>query len=164
MSSSRARAPVRRSRNKTSTAEPFWIRKQLSQMTRAEWESLCDGCGRCCLNKLEDADTGMVYYTNVACRLLDLKRCRCSDYAHRFTKVPDCLQLVPDDPGCFDWLPLTCAYRRLAEGRALEWWHPLGSGDPATVHTAGISVRGKALGEEDVHPDDLEDHIIDWLS
>lgn len=140
--------------------EPFWRRKTLAEMTRREWEQLCDGCGKCCLHKLEDEDTGQVLQTNVACRLLDLGSCRCSDYAHRKTKVPDCLRLTPTMVGKLTWLPSTCGYRLVAEGRDLAWWHPLVSGDPETVHQAGISVRGRAVSERRV--DDLEDYIVDW--
>ncbi len=140
---------------------PFWRRKSLNEMTRHEWESLCDGCGKCCLHKLEDADTGEISPTNVACRLLDLGTCRCQDYAHRKSLVPDCLRLTPLRVRTLPWLPPSCAYRLLAEGKDLHWWHPLVSGDPETVHQAGISVRGRAVSETKV--DDLEDYIVDWL-
>ncbi len=123
---------------------PFWKTKTLEQMSHDEWESLCDGCGRCCLHKLRDDDTGALSFTNVACRLLDLHSCQCSDYAHRRRKVPDCVALTPAEVRAIDWLPPSCAYRRLAEGKDLAWWHPLVSGDPDTVHEAGISVRGRA--------------------
>ncbi len=139
---------------------PFWQRKQLDQMTRAEWESLCDGCGRCCLHKLRHEDTGELSFTNVACRLLDLHSCGCSKYATRRRHVPDCVQLTPEVLREIDWLPPSCAYRRVAEGRGLAWWHPLVSGDPETVHTAGISVRGRAISEKYAGP--MEDHIAGW--
>lgn len=142
---------------------PFWRRKALKDMTRAEWESLCDGCGRCCLKKLEDPESGDVAYTDVACRLLDRERCRCRRYAERRALVPDCLALTPGDRTTFDWLPTTCAYRKVAAGEPLEWWHPLVSGDPQTVHSAGISVRGRTLSERDVAPDELEARIVDWV-
>ena len=132
-------------------------------MSHDEWEALCDGCGRCCLHKLEDVDTGLLFYTNVACRLLDEVECRCSDYAARRTLVKDCLLLSPNDTAAFDWLPQTCAYRRLSNGMDLEWWHPLVSGDPDTVHQAGISVRGRTVNETDVPVDRLEEHIISWI-
>ncbi len=141
---------------------PFWKRKSLSEMTRREWESLCDGCGKCCLNKLEDEDTGEIALTEVACRYLDLGNCRCTDYANRLTLVPDCISLTPDNVSRLPWLPATCAYRLLAEGSDLYWWHPLVSGDPGTVHEAGVSVRGKVVSEDDV--DDLEDHVVEWLN
>jgi len=139
---------------------PFWKRKRLEEMTRAEWESLCDGCGRCCLHKLRDEATGDLAFTNVACRLLDLNTCRCRDYARRRSMVPDCVQLTRDALGQIDWLPPSCAYRRLDEGRDLAWWHPLVSGDPETVHQAGISVRGRAVSERTAGP--LDHHVVDW--
>ena len=121
---------------------PFWKTKRLEEMTRDEWESLCDGCGRCCLHKLRDEDTEALSFTNVACRLLDLQSCRCSDYSRRQRRVPDCVSLTPRSLQSIDWLPPSCAYRRLRDGLDLEWWHPLVSGDPDTVHQAGVSVRG----------------------
>jgi uncharacterized protein len=139
---------------------PFWKTKSLSEMNRTEWESLCDGCGRCCLHKLRFEETGGLAFTNVACRLLDLKNCSCGDYASRQQRVPDCVQLTPQDLAEIDWLPPSCAYRRLAEGKDLAWWHPLVSGDPETVHTAGVSVRGRAISERDAGG--LEQHIVDW--
>ena len=142
--------------------EPFWKTKSLGEMSAAEWESLCDGCGQCCLYKLEDETNNEMALTNVACRYLDLGACRCTDYANRTTNVPDCVALTADNAGELNWMPQTCAYRRLAEGKDLYWWHPLVSGDPDTVHQAGISVRGKAISEDRV--DDLEDHIVDWLN
>ena len=140
---------------------PFWKTTPLGQMNRKQWESLCDGCGRCCLEKLRDGDTDELYFTNVACKQLDLRNCRCKDYKHRQQIVPDCVQLTPRNIRRLDWLPETCAYRLVAEGRDLHWWHPLVSGDPRTVHQAGISVRGRAVSERAAG--DLEDHIIDWI-
>ncbi len=137
---------------------PFWRRKTLDEMTRAEWESLCDGCARCCLHKLEDEDTGEIATTNVACRLLDLATCRCTRYAERKRLVPDCVVLDPENVYQLSWMPTTCAYRLLAEGKDLPWWHPLVSGDPETVRTAGIAVGGFAISERDAG--DLHDHII----
>jgi uncharacterized cysteine cluster protein YcgN (CxxCxxCC family) len=139
---------------------PFWRTKTLGEMTRAEWESLCDGCGRCCLHKLRDEDTDELGWTNVACRLLDTTSCRCSDYPNRKAKVPDCVKLTPKRVAAIDWLPPSCAYRLLAEGRDLPWWHPLVSGDPETVVKAGVSVRGKVLRERDAGP--LVNHIVEW--
>lgn len=129
--------------------ELFWKTKPLSAMTTAEWESLCDGCGKCCLAKLEDADTGDIHWTSVGCRLFDGAQCRCRDYANRFARVPDCVQLTPDNVGRISWLPSTCAYRLLAEGRDLFWWHPLVSGDPRSVHKAGVSMRGRVAASEE---------------
>jgi hypothetical protein len=143
--------------------KPFWERKRLHEMTPAEWESLCDGCGRCCLKKLEDEDTGEVVYTDVACKLLDVTRCRCTGYEQRRREVADCIALAPDDVRKLKWLPATCAYRRIDEGKPLDWWHPLVSNDPETVHRAGISVRGRVLSERDVHPDEIQERVIRWI-
>jgi uncharacterized cysteine cluster protein YcgN (CxxCxxCC family) len=144
--------------------KPFWKTKTLEQMTDPEWESLCDGCGRCCLVKLEDADDkNRTYFTDVGCRLLDGDTCRCSDYPNRTKTVPDCVRLTPRNVRKIVWLPPTCAYRRVADGHDLYWWHPLVSGDPTTVHTAGISVQGKIGAVEDaVRDDELEDRIVQW--
>lgn len=131
-------------------------------MNDLEWESLCDGCGRCCLLKFEDVDTGRIAYTDVACRLLDCESCRCRDYPRRTRLVKECLDLRAGDVSSFRTLPSTCAYRLLSEGRDLPEWHPLVTGDPASVHEAGISVRGKVTSEEFVHPDDLEGRDVDW--
>ncbi len=138
----------------------FWKTKQLEDMTPQEWESLCDGCGRCCLHKLRDDDTLALSFTNVACRLLDLDTCRCSKYEQRHRYVPDCVSLTPAMVREIDWLPPSCAYRRVAEGRDLAWWHPLVSGSPDTVHTAGVSARGRTISERSAGL--LEHHIVDW--
>ena len=143
--------------------QPFWKTKTLAQMSPQEWESLCDGCARCCLYKLQDEETGEIYYTDVVCRLLDTQRCRCTAYHERTVLMPTCLVLNPDLVQQLKWMPKTCAYRLLAEGKDLEWWHPLLSGDPSTVHEAGISVRWKTQAENEVDMDNLEDYIVDWL-
>ncbi len=141
----------------------FWKNKSLEEMSNAEWESLCDGCGRCCLEKLEDEDTGRIYYTHIACRLFDAARCGCADYANRSAKVADCVRLTPENVRTLSWLPKSCGYRLVAEGRDLYWWHPLMSGDPETVHQAGVSVRGRVVGHEHEIPvEELEDHIVKW--
>ncbi len=139
---------------------PFWKTKRLAEMNRAEWESLCDGCGRCCLHKLRDGETDALSFTYVACHLLDLESCRCGDYANRRCHVPDCVSLTAKAVAEIDWLPPSCAYRLLDEGKDLPWWHPLVSGDPETVHTAGISVRGRAISERDAGP--YEFYVVDW--
>jgi uncharacterized protein len=142
---------------------PFWQRKSLEEMTDSEWESLCDGCGKCCLNKLEEEGTDRTYYTDVGCRLLDGQTCRCGDYEHRSEKVDDCVRLSPETLKTITWLPPSCAYVLVAKGRDLYWWHPLVSGDPETVHTAGVSVRGRVNASEAQVPDDmLEDYIVSW--
>ena len=139
--------------------DPFWKTKSLDDMSREEWESLCDGCGRCCLNKLEDEDTGHFLYTRAACKLLDLKTCRCTDYPNRAKRVPDCVTLTPEVIDGLGWLPETCAYRLLDEGNPLPWWHPLVSGTQETVTEAGISIAGMAYSEEGIRVDDLIDHL-----
>ena len=141
-------------------AEPYWRTKTLEEMTRSEWEALCDGCARCCLLKLEDEDTGEIAYTDIACRLLDTGTCRCTRYRQRLRLVPECVDLTPERVRRLGWLPSTCAYRLLAEGRDLAWWHPLVSGDPETVHKAGISVRGRVVPER--RGDDPEERIVTW--
>ena len=141
----------------------FWKTKTLEEMSNAEWESLCDGCARCCLEKLEDEDTGKIYFTHVSCKLLDSGLCACKDYPNRSDKVPDCVRLTPENVRTLNWLPPSCGYKLVAEGRDLYWWHPLISGDPNTVHEAGVSVRGRVQGTEDeIADEDLEDHIVQW--
>jgi hypothetical protein len=140
--------------------KPFWKTKSLQEMTRDEWESLCDGCGRCCLHKLRHEDDNSLTFTNIACRLLDLETCRCTDYARRQRRVPDCVSLTPETLQEIDWLPPSCAYVRLRDGKPLAWWHPLVSGDPDTVHQAGVSIRGRAISER--WAGRLEDHAVAW--
>ncbi|NSZ16095.1 YcgN family cysteine cluster protein [Agrobacterium vitis] len=144
------------------TSEPYWKTKRLDEMNTVEWEALCDGCGLCCLNKLEDWESGEVVFTSVACRLLDGESCRCKDYPNRQATVPDCIQLTPDQVEDIAWLPPSCGYRLVHEGRDLYWWHPLVSGDPETVHQAGISARGRTVSEEHVSVEDFEDYLCDW--
>ncbi len=144
------------------SAPPFWESKALAEVTSAEWEALCDGCGKCCLHKLEDEETGELFHTNVACKLLNLTTGRCTRYAERFRWVPDCVQLTPSLVRRVNWLPPTCAYRLRAEGRPLPDWHPLRTGDPDSTGRAGRSVRGWALPERRGRR--LEHHIIEWPS
>ncbi len=144
-------------------SERFWETKSLEQMTDTEWESLCDGCGLCCLQKLEDQDTGRVYYTDLACKLLNISRCSCKNYKNRFTMIPDCLKISLDQVDAFRWLPKTCAYRCLAEGRTLADWHPLISGNSESVHEAGISARDRVISDTLVPEHDWEDHIVHWV-
>lgn len=140
--------------------QPFWRRKSLDEMTDREWESLCDGCAKCCLHKLEDEDTGEVFFTRVACKLLDITGCRCMHYAERTRRVSDCLDMRKTRYRR-EWLPSTCAYRLLAEGQDLPDWHPLRSKRPESVHRAGISVRDFAIPET---PDiDPADHVMEDL-
>jgi len=138
--------------------QKFWERP-LQELSREEWEALCDGCGKCCLHKVEDEDSGEIIGTNIACRLLDRHSCRCSNYRGRRAFVPDCVRLTAGTVGALRWLPSTCAYRLRSEGKDLPKWHYLISGDPETVHEAGISVRGWTVAEEQAG--DYEHHLID---
>ena len=139
---------------------PFWKTTPLDKMTPTQWESLCDGCAKCCLHKLQDEETDIVYYTNVACQLLDVQTCRCTDYANRLSRVPECLVIDHCSIEDYYYLPSTCAYRLLAEGKDLHDWHPLQSGSQQSVHDAGISIRGRAIiNSDDV---DLQGHLVDW--
>jgi uncharacterized cysteine cluster protein YcgN (CxxCxxCC family) len=142
---------------------PFWLQKPLEALNKKEWESLCDGCGRCCLVKLEDEDHGDIYFTDIACCLFETATCSCTHYAKRHRKVADCIKLTPQTVRSLKWLPPTCAYRLVAEGRDLYWWHPLVSGSRESVHEAGISVRGKVSNlEHEVEIDDYPSHIVSW--
>ncbi len=143
-------------------AEPFWKTTPLAAMGPDQWEMLCDRCGRCCLEKLTNRRNGKVYYTSIACRLLDPHTCQCRNYPERRRIVPNCIELTPASPAAFRWLPRTCAYRLLLEGQPLPDWHPLVSGDPASVHAAGISIRGRRLHAMPDTPECLEDYIVDW--
>ncbi|MCV2869523.1 YcgN family cysteine cluster protein [Defluviimonas sp. WL0002] len=141
----------------------FWTRP-LSSLSPEEWEALCDGCGKCCLNKLEDAETGEIFFTRIGCRLLDGDTCRCGQYENRKSFVPECVVLTPRNlKDIAYWMPSTCAYRLLAEGKPLPEWHPLLTGDPDSVHKAGMSVKGWTLPEFEVPEEDWEDHIIEDL-
>ena len=136
-------------------SRPFWETKSLKEMTPREWESLCDGCGLCCLIRFEDEDTGEIIPTRVHCRLFDSESCACSNYAQRKRHVPDCIKLTPQNVDTLKWMPLSCAYRRVNEGRGLADWHPLISGDPESVHRAGVSIRGETVSEDSLaDPDD----------
>ncbi len=143
-------------------APRFWERKPLRKMNQREWEALCDGCGKCCLNKLEDEDTGEVALTCVACRLLDDEACRCTQYDIRHQFVPECIVMTPDniDSHAY-WLPQTCAYRLLWESKPLYDWHPLLSGTPDSVHAAGVSVQGRTVSEFETPMEEWEDYIIE---
>jgi uncharacterized cysteine cluster protein YcgN (CxxCxxCC family) len=143
--------------------KPFWKTKTLEAMSPQEWESLCDGCGKCCVSKLEDEDTGEIYFTSVACRLFNAETCRCCDYANRHALVSDCIGLTPQNVRTISWLPKTCGYRLVAEGRDLFPWHPLISGDPESVHKAGISMRGRVTASESEldEPEDYFEHMLE---
>ncbi len=141
----------------------FWKTVPLEEMNEEQWESLCDGCGRCCLVKVENEDNGEIYATHVGCSLFDRHACACSDYANRSDKIPDCVRLTPEKVRTLPWLPVTCGYRLVAQGDDLPWWHPLVSGTPQTVIEAGVSVRGKVpVLENEIHYTDIVDHIVSW--
>jgi uncharacterized cysteine cluster protein YcgN (CxxCxxCC family) len=140
---------------------PFWKTKQLTELTHEEWESLCDGCARCCIIKFEDEETNELFFTNVVCQYLDIYHCRCTCYADHSVRVPTCVTLTPGIIKSLYWMPETCAYRLLAEGKELPDWHPLVSGDPKSVHKAGISVRGKVVSAKDIPEDDLPDYVVE---
>lgn len=140
----------------------FWKDKTLTEMSEQEWESLCDGCGKCCLVGLEDEDTGEIYLTDVACKLFDSGACRCSDYPNRQKRVHDCVKLTPENVPELHWLPKTCAYRLVAQKRDLFWWHPLISGDPNSIHVANVSVRGKTRPEGRLQISGLMKRIMKW--
>ena len=141
----------------------FWRDKTLEEMTEPEWESLCDGCARCCLIKLTDEDTQEVRYTAIVCDLLDQHDCRCTHYPQRHELVKDCIELDAATADRLAWLPTTCAYRLVAEGKDLHWWHHLKSGNRNTVHEAGISVRGRVIARQHVHEADEQSYIVKWV-
>ena len=142
--------------------KPFWENKKLDQMTPSEWESLCDGCGRCCLNKIEETSTKKLYFTNVSCRLFNPQTCRCKDYPSRMKKVSDCIKLEPENVHNMPELPSTCAYKLLAQGKPLENWHPLIAKNKKLMKEKGILAQN-TISEDDIDPDKLEDYIINPL-
>jgi len=148
----------------TGSTKPFWESKSLSEMTQQEWESLCDGCGRCCLNKLEDEDSGEIYYTNIACKLLDINKCVCTDYDNRKVSMPDCMILSPDNYAALEVMPSTCAYRLLHNGKKLPAWHPLISGRKESVAEENMLVTGKVISEEHIHYEQYPEHVIHWIT
>jgi len=144
-------------------SDNFWETKQLSEMSSEEWESLCDGCAKCCLNKLEDEDTEEIFFTRVACDLVDLESCRCTKYTERTRLVPECIDLTQHDFSEYTWLPATCAYKLLSDGQPLPPWHPLITGNKESIFEAGVAIRSFAIKESQINMDDLEEHIIEWL-
>jgi uncharacterized cysteine cluster protein YcgN (CxxCxxCC family) len=156
----------RRKRDPVADAAPvedgFWRRKSLAEMSEREWESLCDNCGKCCIISIEDIDTGELHRTDVSCKLFDTNACQCGDYANRKQRVPDCVKLTPKNVAKLDWLPQTCGYRLVSEGKDLHWWHPLVSGNPETVHSSGASVRGKTRPEGRLKMAGLIRRIMKW--
>ncbi len=158
-----ARKPAGKTIKSAARERAFWRGRKLADFSKAEWESLCDGCGRCCLVKLEDEDTGEIYFTDVGCRLLDVATARCADYGHRSRRVKDCLRLDPENAAALKWLPPTCAYRLIANGEDLPQWHPLVSGRSESVAEAGVSVLGRVpMLETGMSPDDLMMRIVSW--
>lgn len=145
------------------SSEPFWEIKSFDEMTDEEWESLCDGCAKCCLFKIEDDDSKKISFTDIACRLLDINTCRCKVYEHRSEIVKDCIRLTPEKIYEINWLPESCSYRRLLEGRGLARWHPLISGYSDSVHQANVSILGKVVSETDIDLSEIEDRVVDWF-
>ncbi len=141
----------------------WWNQKTLAELDARQWEALCDGCARCCLHKLENEDNGEVFYTRVRCRYLDEQTCRCSDYPNRSVLVENCIRLDSSNLGSLEWLPVTCAYSMRAQSLPLAPWHPLVSGDPDSVHRAGISIRGRCISDEFVHAEGYDEHIVHWV-
>lgn len=141
----------------------WWQQKPLAEFTQHEWESVCDGCARCCLYKLQDIDTDELFYTDVVCRFLDLDSCRCTDYVHRHEIMPTCIILTPQNLSEIQWMPATCAYRMLFEGSDLAWWHPLNSGDRQSTRMAGITIDSFAVSENEINMDNLQGHVQDWI-
>ena len=141
----------------------WWNRLSLAELDPEQWEALCDGCAKCCLHKLEDEDSGEIFYTRVRCRYLQEESCRCSDYPRRSVMVPECIRLEPGMVADLEWLPASCAYRLRARGEPLPEWHYLVSGSRTTVHEVGVSIRGRAISDEYVHPDGYDEHIVTWV-
>jgi len=141
----------------------FWKEKPLEALSPEEWEALCDGCSKCCLFKLEEDGGEEIRFTNVVCRYMDMETCACTDYVRRHQNVPDCVYLTPKMAREANWLPKTCAYRLIAKGKDLPWWHPLKTGDPQSTKRSGNSVFGKVVSEEEIDPQDLEDMVVDWF-
>ena len=141
----------------------FWSKKKLHEMNEEEWESLCDGCARCCLHKFEEVQTKNFFYTSVVCRYLEQSSCSCSEYSRRQKLVSTCVKMTSDNLETLKWMPSTCAYRKISEGKPLDWWHHLISGSRETVHEAGISVKEKCVSELHVHADDIEDQKVHWV-
>jgi uncharacterized protein len=154
------KAPAQK--DNTTIAPRFWETKTLPQMNEAEWEALCDNCGKCCVISIEDVDTGQLHLTDVSCKMFDSKKGQCGDYANRKAHVPDCVKLTPKNVPKLDWLPMTCAYRLVSEQRPLYWWHPLVSGDPETVHIAQASARGRTRPEGRLKMAGLIRRITAW--
>lgn len=150
-------------KNDVNTVEPFWQTKKLTEMNEAEWESLCDGCAQCCQLKFKVADSPKYVMTPVVCKLLDLETCRCASYDERHRLVPDCVEISPHNISDLYWLPETCAYRLLAEGKTLYDWHPLIAGDSVKMRKLGISVAHRTISERDIHPDDLATQVLRWV-
>jgi uncharacterized cysteine cluster protein YcgN (CxxCxxCC family) len=141
----------------------WWNQLSLQELDSEQWEALCDGCAKCCLHKLQDEETGEIYFTRVHCRLLDAESCRCGDYPRRLQRVPDCVSLRQETVAALDWLPDSCAYRLRSRGQPLPEWHYLVSGSRQTVHQAGASIRGLTVSEEFIHPDGYDEHIVTWV-
>jgi uncharacterized cysteine cluster protein YcgN (CxxCxxCC family) len=156
-------ASMQHSAEKTASEDRFWETATLEDMTAAQWESLCDGCGKCCMSKLIDDDTDEIHFTTVACQLFDAGTCRCTDYQNRQEKIADCVQLTPQNVRTIPWLPVTCAYRLIAEGKPLYDWHPLISGDPKSVHRASMSMKDRVTAyEQDMaHDGEYLDHLVE---
>lgn len=145
----------------TTNKDRFWEKIPLTELNESQWESICDGCCQCCAHKLQDEETEEIFHTNVVCQYLDCDECQCTVYSERHKYVPDCIKVTPENAGQLSWMPTTCGYRRLAEGKALPSWHPLETGDKNSVKKAGKTVTGKVISEADINEEELEDYIVD---